>query len=116
MSSVTKEVDGEVVRVVVKPPQGISVDKLLQYLRGVMGIEGDLVNDSVSVVITVNRSELGYQADKLADEVIAKLNSINWEEVAKYKAPAGEVKKRKRAKRRRRKSRRKRRSSRRSRK
>jgi len=116
MSSVTKEVDGEVVRVVVKPPQGISVDKLLQYLRGVMGIEGDLVNDSVSVVITVNRSELGDQADKLADEVIAKLNSINWEEVARYKAPTGEVKKRKRAKRRRRKSRRKRRSSRRSRK
>jgi len=68
------------------------------------------------VVITVNRSELGDQADKLADEVIAKLNSINWEEVARYKAPTGEVKKRKRAKRRRRKSRRKRRSSRRSRK
>ncbi|ABW02095.1 hypothetical protein [Caldivirga maquilingensis] len=106
MSSISKEVDGEVVRVVINPPQGVSTDKLIQYLRGVLGIEGEVVNGMVSIVVTMNRSELGGEADKLADEIISKLNSVNWDEVAKYKVPTTEPKKHRRRRRKSRKSRR----------
>ncbi|WP_291999264.1 hypothetical protein [Caldivirga sp.] len=106
MSSISKEIDGEVVRVIINPPQGVPVDKLIQYLKGVLGIEGELVNGVVSVVITMNKSELGEVADKLADEVISKLNSINWEDVAKYRIPTTEPKKHKRRRRKSRKSKR----------
>ena len=114
MSSVIKEVDGEVVRVIINPPQGVSTDRLIQYLKNVLGIEGEVINGVVSIVVTMNRSELGGEADKLADEIASKLNSLNWEEVAKYKAPTTEPKKHRRRRRKSRKS--KKRSKRRSRK
>ena len=104
MSSISKEVDGEVVRVIINPPQGVSIDKLTQYLRNVLGIEGEVVNGVVSIVVTMNKGELGEFADKLADEIVSRLNSVNWGEVAKYKAPTTEPKKHRRRRRKSRKS------------
>ncbi|WP_291764987.1 hypothetical protein [Caldivirga sp. UBA161] len=104
MNSVSREIDGEVVRIIINPPQGVSTDRLIQYLRNVLGIEGEVANGVVSIVVTMNRSELGEEADKLADEIVTKLNSVNWEEVAKYKVPTTEPKKHRRRRRKSRKS------------
>lgn len=101
MASVVKEVDGDVVRLVVKPPEGVSLSRALQYLKDVLGIEGELAGDSISIVVTVNRGELGDQVDRLVDELTNKIGSIDWTKVPNYRPQASELGKRSRAKKRR---------------